>query len=280
MVRSSLRTAAVLLLSAVLSPAARLTPPARRALETYAAGVETRLAGQHASPDTYLAVLGRDGNARTDVERELLAGAIRVEPVNGGTWQVSGGLLHHWRAAAFVPGATAPEMLALLRDFGSLARHYAPEVVSARALATAGDRATLAMRFRKHRIITVVLDAEFETHSTLTGAGNAGYSVSRSTHIWQVDRPGSPQERRRPEGDDDGFLWGLNSSWSFEETHQGLLIECEAVSLTRDIPATLGWLITPIIRTLPRTSLEFTLTATKNSLLANSTRRRDDDRAK
>jgi len=134
------------------------------------------------------------------------------------------------------------------------------------------------MRFRKQRVITVVLDAEFDSRSAIVGPGR-GYSSSRSTHIWQIDHPGTPEERRRPEGNDDGFLWRLNSYWRFEELPQGLFIECEAVSLTRDVPAGLGWLITPIVETLPRSSLEFTLTATKNALAENAGRRHNDDRA-
>jgi hypothetical protein len=144
-------------------------------------------------------------------------------------------------------------------------------------LAVAGDEATILMRFRKQSVVTVVLDAEFATRAALAGAGR-GYAISRSTHIWQISDPGSDRERRRPEGDDDGFLWRLNSYWSFEETENGLLIACEAVSLTRDVPAVLAWLITPIVHALPRNSLEFTLSATRRALLANATRRKDDDR--
>lgn len=270
--RLNLRMAAVFFLGPALSPAARLSQPAERAFETYITSLEMRLAMQHARPDTYVAALAREGGPQTDAERALLAGAVQVEPVNGGSWQVSGGLLHHWRAAALVSGASPQDMLALLRDYNHLARYYTPEVVSSGALTNDGERATLAMRFKKQRVITVVLDAEFETQSGLAGAGR-GYSFSRSTHIWQVDQPGSTHERRRAEGADDGFLWRLNSYWSFEERREGLLIECEAVSLTRDVPAGLGWLITSIIETLPRASLEFTLTATKNALATNALRR-------
>jgi hypothetical protein len=67
-------------------------------------------------------------------------------------------------------------------------------------------------------------------------------------------------------------LWRLNSYWSFLEISGGLLIECEAVSLTRDIPAGVGWLVTPIIAELPRESLNFTLTATKKALIARLTK--------
>jgi len=184
--------------------------------------------------------------------------------------------LHHWRGTAFVPDASAKKMLALLRDYNHLSRYYAPEVVSSQTLANNGERATLAMRFKKRQVITVVLDAEFDAESGLDG-NDRGYSFSRSTHIWQIDQPGTAQERRRTEGADDGFLWRLNSYWSFVERPDGLLMECEAVSLTRDIPGGLGWLIAPVIKTLPRASLEFTLTATKNALAAVSMTRSTHD---
>jgi hypothetical protein len=177
-----------------------------------------------------------------------------VEPVNGGRSQLDGALLHHWRGAAFVPGADRQDMLALLRDYEHFPTYYAPEVVSAHFLG-----GMLTMRMRKQSIIPVVLDAEFEVQDGLDGDA-AGYSFSRSTHIRQI------REQRYTEEDDDGFLWRLNSYWSFVQVRDGLLIECEAISLTRDIPSGLGWLIAPIVKQMPRTSLEFTLNATKNAL--------------
>jgi hypothetical protein len=267
-----LQIPAVFFLAALCGQAARLTPPAEQAFAGYIAELEMRLAVQHSVPDKYLAAV----NSR-EVERQLLSGAVRIEPVNGGTWEVSGALMHHWRAAAFVPGVNPEEMLALLRDPGHLSRYYAPQVVSSRALAADEKRGSL-IRFKKRKVVTVVLDAEFESQNGLTGEGR-GFSISRSTHIWQVDDAGTPSEHRRPEGDDDGFLWHLNSYWSFAETQGGLLIECEAVSLTRNVPLGLGWLINPIIQSLPKESLEFTLKATKNALLANAREEARNDRS-
>jgi hypothetical protein len=271
--RMSLPIAAILLLVPMRSLAAHLSRPAEQAFESYVTSLEARLARQHARPGTCVAMLPREG-AQPGSERDLLAGAVLVEPVNGGSWEVDGGLLHHWRAAAFVPGAEPRDMLALLHDYSQLSRYYAPEVVSSRS--TAGDGA-MVIRFRKQLVITVVLDAEFETQSGL--AGGCGYSLSRSTHIWQVDEPETTHERRRTEGTDDGYLWRLNSYWSFQEWHEGLLIECEAVSLTRGVPSGLGWLLTPIIQTLPRNSLEFTLAGTRNALADSAMRRHTHARA-
>ena len=268
--RMDFRIPIIVLVFPTAGSTAHLSQSAERAFQTYVASVEMRLAGQHSSPDTYVAEMGDT--------RSLIEGAVHVEPINGGSWRVSGGLMHHWRAAALIRGATPESMLALLRDYGSLSRYYAPEVVSSRALRDQGEAAVITMRFKKRQVLTVVMDAEFEIRSGLDGA-NRGYSVSRSTHIWQVDRRDSADERRLPEGTGDGFLWRLNSYWSFEKIPQGLLIECEAVSLTRDAPAGLGWLIMPIVETLPRASLEFTLRATKKALLENARRRHDVDRA-
>jgi len=214
---------------------------------------------------------------RTDAERQILAGDVLVERVNIGSWPVDGGLLHHSRAAAFVPRASPQDMLALLRDYNHLALYYSPEVVSSHVLANDGAVATVAMRLKKQLVITVVLDGEFQVDSGLAG-GSRGYSFSRSTHIWQIDRPGTASERRLAEGEGDGFLWRLNSYWSFEKWRDGLVIECEAVSLTRAVPPGLGWLIAPIIGILPRDSLHFTLTATKSGLADRAVRKDANDR--
>ena len=260
------RITATFLLLAANCGAAHLSPSAERVYENYVANVEARLAKQHARLETYLAVLAA-GTADRRFERSSLSSDIQVEPVNGGTWQVPGALLHHWRGTAYVPGATPAEMLAVLRDFSHFPKHYAPQVVSARAMTDDGQMATLAVRFKEQRVVTVVLDGEYKVESRLSG-NDRGYSVSRSLHFWQVDSPGTEQERHRPEGQDDGFLWRLNSYWSFTRVRGGLQMECEAVSLTRDVPVGLGWLVTPVIADLPRQELEFTLRATKRALIA------------
>jgi hypothetical protein len=264
-VRPRMQITAAFLLTAGFCSAARLSPAAQRAFQAYVATVETRLATQHASPDTFLAVLNMEAGKRADAQRQLMADTVRVEPVNGGRIEMSGALLHHWRAAAFVPRATPQKMLALLRDYNHFSAYYAPEVKSSRALTDEGESATIAMRIRERRVITVVLDAIYEVETRRIG-NTEGYSFSRSKHIWEIDEPGTPQEHRRAEGEDEGFLWDLNSYWSFLQRRDGLLIECEAVSLTRDVPVGLNWLITPIIEELPKESLEFTLRATKSAL--------------
>jgi pyruvate/2-oxoglutarate dehydrogenase complex dihydrolipoamide acyltransferase (E2) component len=60
-------------------------------------------------------------------------------------------------------------------------------------------------------------------------------------------------------------LWRLNSYWRFEERDGGVYVECEAISLSRDVPLGLGWLVNPIIRSLPQESLANTLRETRDA---------------
>jgi hypothetical protein len=45
-------------------------------------------------------------------------------------------------------------------------------------------------------------------------------------------------------------------------------IQCEAISLTRDIPTGLGWMIGRFVESIPRESLTFTLQSTRRALEA------------
>ena len=47
-----------------------------------------------------------------------------------------------------------------------------------------------------------------------------------------------------------------------------MYVECEAISLTRAAPLGVGWLVNPIIRSLPGASLAHLLEATRNGALS------------
>src|SRR4029077_15554109 len=98
---------------------------------------------------------------------------------------------------------------------------------------------------------------------------DAGRAQSRSysTRIVEVEHAGESNERAMPAGYDDGFLWRLYSCWRFSEADRGVYVQCEAISLTRDIPTGLHWLIGPFIESIPRESLEFTLWSTRAGVM-------------
>lgn len=174
-------------------------------------------------------------------------------------------MLHHWRGTAFAPGATAADFERLMRNFGAYPRRYAPQVVQTRVLSQQGDHYQVLMRVKQHHVITVVMDTQYDVTFARLDAQH-GYSLSRSTRISEISSPGTANERTLSPSEDHGFLWRLNSYWSYEERDGGLYMQIESVSLTRAIPTGLGWAIGPFVESVPRESLEFTLRSTCNAL--------------
>jgi hypothetical protein len=114
------------------------------------------------------------------------------------------------------------------------------------------------MRVRQRHVITVVLDTTYDINFGRLDA-RRGYSTSRSTRISEIDAPGTGNEHALTPNEEHGFLWRLNTYWSYEERDGGLYMQIESVSLTRAIPTGLGWAIGPFVESVPRESLEFTL---------------------
>jgi hypothetical protein len=134
-----------------------------------------------------------------------------------------------------------------------------------------GEEFQVYLRLVKKKVLTVVLDTYHEVHYFQVDA-TRWYSRSTSTRISEVENAGKADERVLPPGEGHGFLWRLNSYWRFQERDGGVYVECEAISLTRAIPVGLGWMIQPIIRSLPRDSLIHTLEATRSALTGSSDR--------
>jgi hypothetical protein len=223
-------------------------------------GVETQLAGQHQSESVFLSAVdwARLGHGEPIVER--------VTPRDGGEGaQAAGAMLHHWRGTAFALGAKAADFERLLRDFDSYPRYFAPQVLKTKVLLHAGDRIQATIRVRQRHVITVVMDADYEVTFGRLDAAH-GYSVSRSTRIAEIGSSGTKSEHAMNVDEGHGFLWRLNTYWSWEERDGGLYIQLETVSLTRSIPAGLGWAVGPFVESVPRESLEFTLRSVCNAL--------------
>ncbi len=221
--------------------------------DSYVGQVEARLAEQHRSANGFL--------VPQNWER-LRSGEALIEPVNSpGGSDLTGAMLHHWRGTAFVPGAKAADFEKRMKDFSAYPHRYAPQVIQTKVISRKGDHFQVQIRTQQKHVITVVLDADYDVTFGRLDAQH-GYSLSRSTRISEIASPGSPHERALDTKEDHGFLWRLNTYWSYEERDGGLYMQIESVSLSRSIPAGFGWAIKPFVESVPRESLEFTLQAT------------------
>ncbi len=232
-------------------------PQAVANLSSYAAKVEARLEQQHRNTRSFI--------APQDMNR-LRNGELIVEKLSPDSPAgFPGAMLHHWRGTAFAAGAKAADFEKLMRSFSGYPHIYAPQVTRAKVLSEQGDHYRVMMRVRQHHVITVVMDTTYDVTFARLDAQH-GYSISRSTQISEIDSPGTAKERALNPGDDHGFLWRLNTYWSYEERDGGLYMQIESISLTRAIPTGLGWAIGPFVESVPREALEFTLRSTCDAL--------------
>jgi hypothetical protein len=232
------------------------------AFNSYTHEVETRLTQQHRSQSTFLVPAASD----TQLGDRLRRGDLIVEkltPPAGA--DLPGAMLHHWRGTAFAPGAKAADFERLMKDFNAYPQHFSPQVLRASVLSQQGDRLQATMRVRQRHVITVVMDTAYDISYGRLDAQH-GFSISRSTHINEIDSPGTSTERVLNANEEHGFLWRLNTYWSYEERDGGLYMQIESVTLTRSIPTGLGWAIRPFVESVPRESMEFTLRSTCNAL--------------
>jgi hypothetical protein len=183
-----------------------------------------------------------------------------------GCSNVPGGLIHDWTGITFVPGVTLQQTLSALQDYDRDPDYYRPTVLRAKLLSHTGNSFHVFLRLRETHVLTVVLDTEYEIQYLVVDSTHAA-SISHSTQITEIENAGTPQEHATSPKDNHGFLWRLNSYWRFYQADGGVYIQCNAISLTRDIPTGLGWLVAPFIENVPRESLDFTLTATREALL-------------
>jgi hypothetical protein len=252
-----MRWIAAALVAAFPAMAADLRPDTVAAFDRYIQQTEQRLNAKKGA-------LWADENA--DRARRIRGGEVVVEPFHSkALTEVSHGLVHDWVGAAFLPGVTVEQALALVQDYGKHKVYYRPEVVESRILSHEGNRFRVFLRLLKKQVITVVLDTEHDVQYEKVGE-KSWRSTSRTTRISEVEDAGKPDEKVLPAGTGNGFLWKLYSYWRFQERDGGTWIECQAVSLTRDVPTGLGWIVEPIIKNLPRNSLRNTLESTRKAL--------------
>jgi hypothetical protein len=252
----------LLLLAAPAWVAAQPTPAATAAFNSYVERVEARLGAQHRSAGGFLAPM--------DFARLRQGDLIIEQLTTGAGTELPGALLHDWRGTAFIAGGKAADFERLMKDFNAYPKVYTPQVLTARILEHDGDHFQTTMRVRQKHVLTVVMDTAYDITFGRPDFGRfaaqRGYSTSRSTQIEEIDSPGTPHERALGPGEEHGFLWRMNTYWSYAERDGGLYIQIESVSLSRSIPTGLRWLIGPFVESVPRESLEFTLRATSDAL--------------
>jgi len=255
------------------SSAADLKPATRQAFDHYNQLAEARLRATRQASGPFLWLDQVSGEQRKQAVEKLRKGEVVIERMeekeNGHEISIPDGMVHDWLGIVFVPGVNMQQALTLLQDYDHHKDVYKSDVVDSKLISRHGDDFEAYMRFYKKKIIGVTVDTYHAAHYGTLSPTRA-YSTSHTTRVNEVENAGKPTEKQEPEGEGHGFLWALNSFWRLEQKDGGVYIQCEAITLTRDIPAGLGWLIKPFVTEVPRESLFATLNSSRVALMQRS----------
>jgi hypothetical protein len=222
---------------------------------------EARIAAELRSPRGFLALdFAPDAAA---ARRAVLAGGVVVEPMEttaggGGSIDVPSAMVHHWRGAILIPRTTVSRLVAELEQSPPPAGR--DDVLESKILERRPDWIRLSLKLQRKEIVTAVYNTEHIVVFSHPGDLRAT-SASTATKIAEIEAINTRQERELPPGDDRGFLWRLNTYWRYEQAANGVIAECESITLSREIPAIVRLAVRPLVERTARESMTRTLAA-------------------
>jgi hypothetical protein len=274
---ASAGSTAVVVLSAILltavGRAADLKPETIKAWEQYIKEKKTEAKSSAGAP---LVAANVDGNFWT----QLRNGNILVAPAGQNIpRRVPSGLIHDWIGTAFIPDATIPQVLAAIRDYDRYKNMYHPGVVDSRACTTTEREDTFSIVFVNRSFFAKsALEGDFLA-KYFRADERRWYSILESTRIQEIVGYGGADARLLPEGDGSALIWRAANITRYEERDGGVVVQFEAMALSRDIPGALRWIIDPVVRRVSRESVQLSLQKTRDAVesdraLANGTQNR------
>jgi len=173
--------------------------------------------------------------------------------------EVDGGMINHWRGTAYIPNVKLDVLLKTLQE-PQTDKHKQEDVISSRVVQVGENSQKLYLRLKRTKLITVVYDTEYDTTYRRIAADRA-ISSSLSTKIVEIENAGTPQERALPEGNDHGFMWRLYSYWRYKQVGNGVIVEVESLTLSRNLPFLFTPFLRPVVNSTARDSITRTLTS-------------------
>jgi hypothetical protein len=248
-----------------IARAAELKNDTLMAWNAYLQGADLHMQERVASGRSFLWM-----DESSDRVARVRRGEVVVAPVVGhGTEGVPHGLVHDWIGAIFIPSATIDSLSAAVHDYDNYQHMYRPVVTSSRTLACADTSQEFQMVWqRKVLFVDAAMQGHYHAHDVMLDA-HRGYSVAEAVEVREIEGYGHPAERLLPPDTGNGFIWRIRSMARYEERDGGVYLELEATALTRDIPASLAWMVKPVVNHLSINSLITTLRQTRDVVVSS-----------
>jgi hypothetical protein len=227
-----------------------LTPETVAAWETYVQTALTRLQ-EHLRPGhAFLSIDDKEGMTET-----VRGGEPIVFPFGRTPQKVPAGLIHDWVGITFVPNAKLDDVVSTVRDYAHYSDFYRPVVIKSGAVENDGSKDRFSMVLMNKSIFSrIALDGDYES-SYARIDDHRCYSISKASRIQEIENYGTREQRLLPENEGTGLIWRVLSISRFEEDEGGVYVEMEVIALSRDIPVSLRWIATPIVRRVSKHSL-------------------------
>jgi hypothetical protein len=202
-----------------------------------------------------------------DRRRHVRAGEIVVAPVTPqNPKRVPSGLIHHWIGAAFISNINLHDVLSVVRDYDRYKEYYHPTVIDSKRLRQSGSEDQFSMTLmNKALFLKAALDSDYASSFVQVDV-QRWYSIAYTTRVREIEDYDQPAEHKLPPNEGSGYIWRLYSLTRFEERDGGVYVEIEAVALSRDIPASVRWLVDPVVRRVSKSSLITSLRQTQDAV--------------
>ena len=183
--------------------------------------------------------------------------------------RVASGLIHDWIGTAFIPEATVSQVLAAIRDYDRYKNVYRPGVVDSRGCTVTENEDTFSLVLvNRSSFAKRALECDFRARYFRVDE-RRWYSILESTRIQEIAGYGDAGARLLPEGEGSGLIWRAANITRYEERDGGVVVQFEAMALSRDIPAALRWIIDPVVRRVSREYVQLSLQKTRDAVESN-----------
>jgi hypothetical protein len=206
----------------------KLKTETQGAFERYLKLAEARNEGELRRGTALLWIDGLPEEQRAEAYAALKRGEVKMQKLeifdNNKPIACPGGMIHHWTGVVFIPAAKLEDVLGVLEDYDRHSVYYAPDVERSKLESRDGEHFRVFLRFRRHKVITVVLNTEHEVQYFHDAPGKA-HSRSSAVRIAEVENAGKSDEREKTPGNDDGFMWRMETWWRMEERDGGVYVQ-------------------------------------------------------
>lgn len=258
------------LVSGLLVAGGQLAPDTLKSFDRYVSLTEQRITAERDGKSSLLWIDRQPDRDRSRLTDRLKRGETilaKLQTREGGKdISVEDGLVHHWVATVLLAGVKIDRATAFVRDYARYPQVFAPLVTRASVTSHSDARDVVAMRTSVKKIVTVVMDGDYVIEYRQLSPSRF-VSTTVATNLHQVSDEGLKTERREPADHTSGYLWRYRMYCALEERAEGTYNQCESLTLTREVPALVSWVVGPFVTGIPRDSLSLMVTAARTTLV-------------